>query len=263
MKIGGRDLRRVSRALSQGKYYKSILKMAFVCPDFPGVLVRYLFGTGRYPYRLRLRTPLGMQAPTVYSHGDVCTVNEIFCRDDYKAGADLGVVVDIGGNIGLSALYFLTRNQTSRCYLYEPLSFNVERLQANLAPFADRVVLQQLAVADREGVLSFGVEPTGRYGGLRTHQSKDFSSRPGAHYVEVECVHINSILADVLARENTIDLLKIDTEGAEADTVAAIDPAYRRRIGVIYMEASGYSTTVRLEPNTRMETLLPGLRQKG
>lgn len=260
MEIGGRGLRRVYRAMSQAKYYKAVVKMARVCPDFPDVLVRYLFGGGGYPHRVRIRTPLGLQSTTVYSHGDVCTVNEIFCRDDYDAGADLGVVVDVGANIGLSALYFLTRSQRSRCYLYEPLSTNVERLRANLASFADRFVLHQVAVADREGTLTFGVEPTGRYGGLEAHQSKDFPDRAGAHYIDVECVHINSVLAGVLAREEKIDLLKIDTEGAEMATVAAIDPAYRRRIGVIYMEASGYSTTLRLEPETRMEALLASRR---
>lgn len=260
MKIGGRSLRRVSRAMSQGKYYKAIFNMAHVCPDFPILLMRYLFGGGDYPHRVRMRTPLGVQSATVYSHGDVCTVNEIFCRNDYKADANLGVVVDIGANIGLSALYFLTRNRQSRCYLYEPVSTNVERLRANLASFADRFVLHQVAVADREGRLTFGVEPTGRYGGLQSHQSKDFANRAGARYVDVECVHINSVLADVLAREGKIDLLKIDTEGAEMATVAAIDPAYRRRIGVIYLEASGYSTTLRLEPGTSLEALLPARR---
>jgi FkbM family methyltransferase len=165
--------------------------------------------------------------------------------------------VDVGANIGLSALYFLTRNSQSRCYLYEPLSTNVERLRGNLSPFADRFVLHQVAVADREGRLSFGVEPTGRYGGLQTHQTDDFADRAGAHYIDVECQHINSVLAAVLEKEGKIDLLKIDTEGAEMATVAAIDPIYRRHIGVIYMEASGYSTTLRLEPETRLDTLLP------
>lgn len=257
MRLGGRGLRRVYRALAQPKYYKAVVNMARVCPAFPDVFVRYVFGGGGYPYRVRMRTPLGLQTATLYSHGDVCTVNEIFCRDDYKAGADLGVVVDIGANIGLSALYFLTRNQQARCHLYEPLATNVDRLRANLAPFSERYVLHQVAVADREGVLSFGVEPTGRYGGLRTHESHDFPDRAGAHYIEVQCQHINTVLAAVLEREDRIDLLKIDTEGAEMATVAAIDPAYRRRIGVIYMEASGYSTTLRLEPETQLEALLP------
>jgi FkbM family methyltransferase len=208
--------------------------------------------------QVRVRTPLGIQTPTVYSHGDVCTVTEIFCRHDYRAGSEAEVVVDIGSNIGLSALYFLTRTPRSRCYLYEPVPSNVARLRANLAAFTDRWTLNEVAVADREGRLSFGVESTGRYGGLQAFQHQDFLSRWNqASFTEVQCVHINAVLAEVLAREGRIDLLKIDTEGAELDTVAAIDPDYRRRIGVIYVEASGYSTTLRLKPETQVMDVLP------
>ena len=263
MNVGGRSLGRVRRALFKPVYYRGVANMALICPDFGDVLGRYLWGTGRYPAQIRVRTPLGVQAPSVYSHGDVCTVTEIFCRHDYRAGRDVEVVVDIGSNIGLSALYFLTRNARARCYLYEPVAANVERLRANLAAFADRWMLHEVAVADRVGRLAFGVEATGRYGGLQAFQHDDFLSRWNeASYTEVQCVHINTVLAEVLAREGRIDLLKIDTEGAELDTVAAIDPEFRRRIGVIYVEATGYSTTLRLKPDTQVLDLLPLLTRR-
>jgi len=44
---------------------------------------------------------------------------EIFCRLDYLAKTDIKVVVDIGSNIGISALYFLSRNKQAKCYLFE------------------------------------------------------------------------------------------------------------------------------------------------
>jgi len=48
------------------------------------------------------------------------TVNEIFCREDYYCNGSVNVVVDLGSNIGLSALYFLSRNDKAKVYLFEP-----------------------------------------------------------------------------------------------------------------------------------------------
>ena len=139
----------------------------------------------------------------------------------------LRAVVDIGSNIGISALWFLTRNETSRCYLYEPVPANLERLRANLDGFEDRYELAEAAVADRAGTVSFGVEPTGRYGGVDLELDGS---------IEVDCLEINDVLAAILEREGRIDVLKLDTEGLELPTVQAIRPELLRRIDVIYFE---------------------------
>jgi FkbM family methyltransferase len=74
------------------------------------------------------------------------------------------VVVDVGSNIGLSALYFLTRPSRPYCFLYEPDPRNTARLRDNVARFADRWELAEAAVAARPGRVRFATEPTGRYG---------------------------------------------------------------------------------------------------
>jgi hypothetical protein len=84
-------------------------------PDFTENLKRYLTARGEYPYSIRIKTPTGTIRPTLYTHDDILTVNEIFCREDYAADERVNVAVDVGSNIGISALYFLTRNHTSRC----------------------------------------------------------------------------------------------------------------------------------------------------
>jgi FkbM family methyltransferase len=174
-----------------------------------------------------VRTPAGVVAPTVYSHHDVITVSEVFCRGDYRLPAGARVVVDIGSNIGISALYFLTRSATLRVHLYEPDPRNAARLRANLEAFAGRWTLHEEAVADRGGVVSFGREDTGRYGGIGV---------AAAEQIKVRCRHVNDVLGPVLASHGRIDLLKIDTEGLENRTVAAIDEALVRDIGEIVFE---------------------------
>jgi FkbM family methyltransferase len=172
------------------------------------------------------------------------TVVEVFCRLDYAAPPDVGVVVDLGSNIGISALYFLTRNPHCRCRLFEPVARNVERLRENLAGFEGRYELTEAAVWDRAGTVTFGVEPSGRYGGIGV---------PAAESIEVPCLEIN----DVLEREPSIDVLKVDTEGAEVATVAAIRPDLQARIRLIYLETMDRPVLhpERFEPSFACDTL--------
>ncbi len=65
-----------------------------------------------------------------------------------RGGPRARVVVDIGSNIGISALYFLTRNPACRCWLYEPVPRNVERLRANLRRLRGPLRAHGGAVAD-------------------------------------------------------------------------------------------------------------------
>lgn len=198
--------------------------------EHPGdALRRYFLGSGAYPARIGVKTPVGIVRPTAWTKDDVFTVNEVFCRQDYAIGPDTEIVVDIGSNIGISALYFLTRRPDVHCVLFEPVPQNVERLRENLAGFEGRWELHEAAVADRSGTLPFAVEPTGRYGGLdRGNAVRDT--------IDVTVEHVNDALDRVLAEHDRIDVLKLDTEGSEAATVRAIRPDILARIGRIYCE---------------------------
>jgi hypothetical protein len=72
-------------------------------------LARYVTNRGTYPWRPKLRTPMGTIEVTLVDRHDLLTVNEIFCRWDYGSQARR-VVVDIGANVGLATLFFLTRS---------------------------------------------------------------------------------------------------------------------------------------------------------
>ena len=228
MKLGRRSPLTIVRAVVQPRHYRAAINIARVCGRPVEVLRRYLTGAGSYPWDIPLRTPLGPVTPRLYSHDDLLTVNEVFCRLDYEVPPGPKVVVDVGSNIGLSALFFLTRDAGTRCYLFEPVPENVARLERTLAAYPDRYVLDTSAVADVEGQVEFGVEPTGRYGGIGVSTGTSLT---------VRCRSINDVVEDVLAREGRIDLIKLDTEGAEERTVRAIDPGYLDRIGAFYLEA--------------------------
>jgi FkbM family methyltransferase len=225
--LGGRTPGFVARQLLEPANYRALLALARVSPQPLRFARAYYLGGGSYPAPCPVRTPAGVVAPTVYSHHDVITVNEVFCRGDYRLPAGARVVVDIGSNIGISALYFLTRSAGVRVHLFEPDPRNAQRLRANLEAFAGRWTLHEEAVADRDGIVSFGREETGRYGGIGVVAREQ---------IQVRCRHVNDVLRPVLESQGRIDLLKIDTEGLENATVAAIDRALVRDIGVICFE---------------------------
>lgn len=188
---------------------------------------RYFTSGGTYPHRCEVRTPLGVVTPTLHSQHDMITVNEVFCREDYRVGPEAEVIVDVGSNIGISVLYFLTRSERARAWLYEPVPRNVERLRENLSGFEGRWRLDEVAVADRDGEETFSIEPTGRYGGLGSGHAES---------ITVRVRHIDDVLREALEAEGRIDVLKLDTEGVEARTLAAASPELLSRVRVIFAE---------------------------
>ena len=226
--LGGRPVGFIARNITQSRNYAALANMVRRYHSPLDAAQRYFRGGGDYPARVAVRTPAGTVRPMLWSYHDMITLNEMFCREDYGVADPPGTVVDIGSNIGLSALYFLTRGSSVRCHLFEPVARNVQRLQANLAQFEGRFDVQQVAVADFDGEATFGIEDTGRYGGLGV-ELPDTAT--------VRCRHINAVLEEVLASTDAIDVLKIDVEGHEAILVSAIRPDLLARIALIYVEA--------------------------
>lgn len=229
--IGGRELGRVLRAMSQRRHYQALCRSLAVYVRPLDGLRRYLLGQGHYPVDFPILTPQGLIRPRLYSSHDMLTVNEIFCREDYQlpALAQPGrkVIVDLGSNIGLSALYFLTRSPSVFCYLYEPLPQNIARLKANLGGFEARYRLGEHAVGLSEGRVDFGFEASGRYGGI---------GLASGQRLEVACRALNALLSEILAVEDRIALLKIDTEALEKELIAALPAVLLNRIDAIFVE---------------------------
>jgi FkbM family methyltransferase len=225
-----RDAGRVLKAPFEALHYRA-LKNVFRTVQQPfNVLCRYLFGIGSYPWTISVSTPLGTRDVLLQSHHDLVTVIESFCRLDYGQGG-AQIVVDMGANIGVSALFFLTRRQDTRVYCFEPDPRNISRLHGTLTGLESRYQIIPAAIAVRSGRARFSQEPSGRYGSLVKLPNESGS-------IEVQCVAIDEALDELLRREGRIDLLKIDTEGNEPELIAAIPPTQRARIVEIYCESN-------------------------
>jgi len=226
--LGGRPVGFVAQNVAQPRNYLALANMARRYPHPLQAAARYFTGGGAYPARVGVRTPSGTLSPMLWSAQDMITLNEMFCREDYRVRRPPRLVVDIGSNIGLSALYFMSRGAGVRCHLYEPVPRNVERLRANLRGFEQRYEIEQVAVADFAGESAFRLEDSGRYGGLG-------GSLPDMTTVRV--AHIDAVLEHALAAADTISVMKIDVEGDEGRLLGAARADLLARVELIYVEA--------------------------
>lgn len=178
-------------------------------------LIRYLTQRGDYPWNVTVLTPTGPVPVRLYSRHDLLTLNEVFCRRDYGDEAP-ALVVDVGANIGLAALFWLTRRRDCRVWCYEPNPENFPRLRSTLAGYEDRYELVEAAIGPVSTRARFTFDDSGRYGRL-----SEVLDMGGA--TEVRVLALRDELARVEESEGrAIDLVKIDTEGSEAALVATL-----------------------------------------
>jgi FkbM family methyltransferase len=196
--------------------------------NWPRFMVNYAWGAvpdAPYVFRNGARVRIGRGV-------DHVPIIEIFLREEYGRVADGAVVLDIGANIGTFSVYAGTSARGVTIYAYEPaagffalLGGNV-RLNGlerqvkcfNLAVGADTRV-RQLALESRTFSFPTLTPPAGDQG-TRT--------------VDVQATSLADIL-DGNALER-VDLLKMDCEGAEYETLYGTPDQYLARIREIRME---------------------------
>ncbi|MDP6231948.1 MAG: FkbM family methyltransferase [Nitrospinaceae bacterium] len=242
------SIKNFSAALFKKPFYLAFFNIFIFFKSPLEILIRYVFEVGNYPKQIFVRTPLGLQSATAFSHHDLITLIECFGKLDYQAPKDISVVVDFGSNIGISALYFLTRNTNSKVYLFEPVPRNVERLRENLKGFESRYELKECAIGVEEGHLDFACDDTGRYGGLVKGGAQCFAEWDPKQTIQVDVVPANQVLEEILSRHESIDIVKIDVEGYENKILSHFDTEVLSSVKRIYAETlddqkiSGFSS---------------------
>lgn len=138
---------------------------------------------------------------------DVPTFDQIFVREQYAPAGNLNpapqTMIDCGGNVGYSALYFLNRYPDLIAVVVEPDSTNLEICRRNLLPYANRVQILQAGIWNRRSRLV--VSGTGW--GVHVREARP-DETPGA-----EAIDLKSLIERLPLHK--VDLLKIDIEGSE------------------------------------------------
>ena len=157
---------------------------------------------------------------------DFAVFEQIFLNEEYQSAVKVLIdnetpvktIIDLGANIGLSSLYFKEHFPDARILCVEPDSGNYQQLERHLSEVPHTSLYRKAIWPERKTLF------------LNTsfRDSKEWSiavstSQEGS-YDEVDTITIDELISGNNIK--TIDLLKIDIEGAEATVFADTDTCY-------------------------------------
>lgn len=179
-----------------------------------GLTGRRLFGC---PSELVFRLPDGGSVTCPNVPGARVPVYEVFAEDAYRLAwftGDLGPeasALDIGGHVGCFSLAFARLHPLGRVHAYEASPTTARYLARNIAAndLDDRVVPHPVAVAAGGGTLQLADNAGG----------SALNGRTAPDHVATVTVQATSFTDAVAAMGGSVDVVKIDTEGAEYDIV--------------------------------------------
>lgn len=142
------------------------------------------------------------------THAELLMLEEIFFQQIYNLPIKSPRwIIDLGANIGLSALFFATKYPTSTIVAVEPDPNTFAVLQKNCQPFSN-IILINAAVAKQKGAISFFRNE--KHNASSLHRRSDADS---------EIVVTALTLRDIFEQNHidVADIVKFDIEGAEFD----------------------------------------------
>lgn len=161
-------------------------------------------------------------------------VYEIFAEDAYRLdalfeGLSAPTVLDIGGHIGCFAIAAARHDPATRVHAYEASPSTAAWLSRNVAAngLDDRVTAHHVAVAGQRGTLEFADNDGG--------SSLNGLTAPAGttQLVTVPSITLGDAISEAGGR---VEVVKIDTEGAEYDMVLSSDPATWAGVERVVME---------------------------
>lgn len=204
--------------------------------------------------RLRGRPPFYVRG----GRSDFHMFHRIFLRDEYHLApllaAGFDTVVDLGGNVGTFSARIAPH--CKRVVTCEPVPENCDRMDKNLGGYPN-VHRRAVAVSDRETVLRIFSPREAKTSGVWS------SYREGhEHHLTDAAVEVPALSLDTLFREegiDSVDLLKIDVEGAEY----AILYAAEHLLGRVRRIHGEFHDVDRADPRTRWPAFGDWLARQG
>lgn len=199
---------------------------------------------------------LSMHVPLFLAYSGLGMVDERFARNEFGSLNVLGaVVIDVGANIGDSAIYFIARG-AYHVLAYEPFSATADVAARNIASngLDDRIELVRVGIGGADSTRQAVYDP------VQPHLASAASYDGSTGAVEVRLTTLAAAVSrarDVAAGARPI-VLKVDCEGCEGEIFAgdaqALDgvativvethsDSLRRQV-LDYLEASGFAGRV-------------------
>lgn len=146
-----------------------------------------------------------------------------------------GCILDVGANIGLSAITLSLARPDCRIIALEPSPSNLRFLHRNLIENdIHNVTVVDVAASDGPGELRFCES----YFGAGSHVSSSGNGEPVEHSISVRTDSIDAIVASLGV--TSVSLVKIDVEGHEPNVLAGARGVVLRDNPTIHMEFNSW-----------------------
>jgi FkbM family methyltransferase len=166
---------------------------------------------------------------------DLPTFYQIFGMYEYDSPSlpqSAGTIVDLGANVGLAAVFFGLKYPQAQILAVEPEGNNFSLMASNTAALGARIRRQQAAVWTHDGQINLqtDAEDGSSLGawGVRTSDTLDNAS------AVTKCFRLGTLLDQAGFR--TVDILKVDIEGAELQVFSEGAESWLPRVGMIIIE---------------------------
>lgn len=177
-----------------------------------------------------------------YGTGDAFVLYECVLRGrkaaysskNLPARNDVRTIVDVGANVGASALFWRARYPAARLLCFEPIAGNFELLSQNLAGYASTECYNE-GLGSVDAQLDMIASPgIGNEGGWSLYQR---GQKGGEVRQRVTIRRSGARLAELGV--SAIDILKVDTEGHEREILRGLEPEILERTRYITGELHG------------------------
>lgn len=187
--------------------------------------IQILAGKGTFPVNVP-----GYPHPIFIRKGtaDAAVLHDILIDEEYKSinyKEQPGTIVDAGGNIGLTSLYFARKYPSAKILTIEPDKSNFEVMARNLAPYPNIEIMHAAVWPHQTSLRIANPQET----------PDNYVFRPT---VEIEGEEIPTItVPEILERMGgSIDLFKIDIEGSEHEIFTTADLDWLKSVKAITIE---------------------------
>lgn len=187
---------------------------------------------------------LGSHLSMRIDDSDIRVFKQIFVDNEYDSlnlPETANTIVDLGANIGLSALFFVKKYPNAHIVAVEPDTVNFEFMKRNLEDYSNHVALLQAAIWPSDGEVSL-VEHDESNEGLGAWGYRTETLTEGAE-ASVSAISIPTLMNQFSM--DFIDILKVDIEGAEYELFEKDYESWLDKVGMIIIE-----THDRFKPNS-------------
>jgi len=219
-------LKKFLKAFARSKDYKFALEFAGASN---GAEVQSFIWNG-FPYFYRPRTSDAFVAYECMLHG----TRNAYYSEYLPSPQSVKTIVDIGSNVGASVMFWKKNYPSAQIYCFEPIPSNFEILKRNCAAMKG-VTPYNEALGEESGEITFIHSPgAANEGGWSVFQRGVTGSE---QKISIPILKSGSRLSELGVDQ--IDILKVDTEGAEKMIIKGLGNDLLKRTAYICGELHG------------------------